>query len=240
MMKRISASVLAVCVLFALPAHADLRDKLREYREQKRGGSGQLDTNTVAAGLKEALSIGAKNSVAHVSKLDGYFGNRLIRIAMPENMQKIERLMRKAGFNKEVDRFIVSMNRAAEKAAPQALGFFMDAVKEMTIPDAMQILRGNDTAATQFLKSKTYDKIYGAFKPSVASAMNDVNVTRSFKDLMDKAKKIPFLKPEAVDLDHYVTSKALDGLFVVLGQEERKIRKDPSARVTDLLRKVFQ
>lgn len=239
-MKRISTSALVACLLFALPAHADLRDKLREYREQKTGGSGKLDANTVASGLKEALSIGAKNSVSQVSKVNGYFGNQLIRIAMPEKIQKIERLMRKAGLNKEVDRFILSMNQAAEKAAPQALGFFVTAVKEMTIPDAMQILQGTDTAATQFLRSRTYDRISAAFKPAVASAMNDVKVTKAFKEMMDKAGSVPFLKKESVDLDHYVASKALDGLFLVVGQEERKIRKDPAARVTDLLRKVFQ
>jgi hypothetical protein len=132
------------------------------------------------------------------------------------------------------------MNRAAEKAAPQALDFFVAAVKEMTIPDAVAILRGNDTSATSFLKSKTFDRIYGAFKPTVTAAMNDVGVTRSFKEMMDKARTIPFLKQEAVDLDHYVTSKALDGLFTIVGQEEQKIRKDPAARVTDLLKKVFK
>ena len=142
--------------------------------------------------------------------------------------------------HKEVDAFILSMNRAAEKAAPQALSFFTDAVKEMTIPDAVGILRGNDTAATDFLKSKTYDRIYGAFKPVVSSAMNDVGVTHSFKQMMDKARTIPLLKREAVDLDHYVTSKALDGLFIVVGQEEKKIRKDPAARVTELLKTVFK
>jgi hypothetical protein len=144
------------------------------------------------------------------------------------------------GFRKEVDAFELSMNRAAEKAAPQALSFFVGAVKEMTIPDAMKILRGNDTAATDFLKSKTYVRIYGAFKPVVTSAMNDVGVTRSFKELMDKARTIPLLKRETVDLDHYVTSKALDGLFIMVGQEEKKIRKDPAARVTELLRTVFK
>ncbi len=239
-MKRIIACALVAGILGATQSHANLLDKLRDYRQQQKSGSGQLDSATIAAGLKDALSVGAKNSVANVSRLDGYFGNQLIRIAMPENIQKLERMMRKAGLGKEVDTFILSMNRAAEKAAPQALSFFMEAVKGMTIPDAVGILRGNDTAATEFLKSKTYNNIYAAFKPSVSSAMNDVNVTRSFKELMDKAKRIPFLKQEAVDLDHYVTSKALDGLFVVAGQEEQKIRKDPAARVTDLLKKVFQ
>lgn len=239
-MKRIIAVPVLLCIVCASFADASLRDKVREYREQKRNRSGELDTNTIAAGLKEALSVGAKNSVAKVSKADGYFGNQLIRIPAPEKIRKIERVMRKAGFNREIDKFILSMNRAAEKAAPQALSIFVDAVKGMTIPDAVHILRGNETAATEFLRSRTYGRISGMFKPVVSSAMNDVGVTRSFKEMMDKARTIPLLKRESVDLDQYVTSKALDGLFVVVGQEEKKIRKDPAARVTELLKKVFQ
>ena len=238
--KHISILVVAACLLFGATADAGLSEKMLEgYLQQKKSG-GALDTNTIAAGLKEALSVGAKNSVANVSRMDGYFGNQLIRIAMPDKVTKIEKLMRKAGFNKEVDQFILSMNRAAEKAAPQALSFFIDAVKEMTIPDAVKILRGDDTAATQFLRSHTYDHIFGTFRPVVSSAMNDVGVTRSFKTMMDKARAIPLLKKQSIDLDQYVTTKALDGLFVVVGQEEKKIRKDPAARVTDLLKKVFQ
>ncbi len=239
-MKRIVVSVLSACLLFTSLADASLLDKVREYSQKSGESSREPDTNTITAGLKEALSVGAKNGVTTVSRVDGYFGNQLIRIPMPEKLQKIERVMRKAGFHKEVDAFVLSMNRAAEKAAPQALSFFTDAVKEMTIPDAVNILRGNDTAATDFLKSKTFDRIYGAFKPTVSSTMNDVGVTRSFKQMMDKAGRIPLLKRESVDLDHFVTSKALDGLFVVVGQEEKKIREDPAARVTDLLRTVFK
>ncbi len=239
-MKRIVVTVLSACLLFTSFADASLIDKVREYRQESRESSREPDTNTIVAGLKEALSVGAKNGVTTVSRVDGYFGNELIKIPMPEKLQRIERVMSKAGFHKEVDAFILSMNRAAEKAAPQALSFFGDAIKEMTIPDAVKILRADDTAATDFLKSKTFDRIYGAFKPVVSSTMNDVGVTRSFKQMMDKARTIPLLKRESVDLDHYVTSKALDGLFVVVGQEEKKIRKDPAARVTELLRTVFK
>lgn len=239
-MRRIVVLLLVTCFFGASLAHANLLDKVKEFREKKQGASGEPDTNTIIAGLKEALSVGAKNGVANVSRVDGYFGNQLIRIPMPENIKKTEKMLRRVGLNKEVDNFILSMNRAAEKAAPQALTFFTDAVKEMTITDAVGILRGNDTAATDYLRSKTYDKIYGVYKPVVSSAMNDVGVTRSFKQMMDKARAIPLLKKETVDLDHYVTSKALDGLFVVVGQEEKKIRKDPAARVTELLRTVFK
>lgn len=232
--------VLIICLLAASPAQAGLRDRIEKALHDRKGGSGELDASTIAAGLKEALSVGARNSVTTVSKVDGYFGNQLIRIAAPEKIEKMERIMRKAGRGKYVDQFILTMNRAAEKAAPQALDFFVAAVKEMTIPDAVAILRGNDTAATAYLKSKTFDRIYGAFKPLVTAAMNDVGVTRSFKEMMDKARTIPLLKNEVVDLDHYVATKALDGLFTMVGQEEQQIRKDPAARVTELLKTVFK
>jgi len=232
--------VLIICLLAASPAQAGLRDRIEKALHDRNGGSGELDASTIAAGLKEALSVGARNSVTTVSKVDGYFGNQLIRIAAPEKIEKMERIMRKAGRGKYVDQFILTMNRAAEKAAPQALDFFVAAVKEMTIPDAVAILRGNDTAATAYLKSKTFDRIYGAFKPLVTAAMNDVGVTRSFKEMMDKARTIPLLKNEVVDLDHYVATKALDGLFTMVGQEEQQIRKDPAARVTELLKTVFK
>jgi hypothetical protein len=231
---------LAFIPLPALPASADLLKDAEKLIDEQTHKKNEPDTDTIIAGLKEALHVGAKNSVAHVSRQDGYFGNQLIKIPVPENIRNIEKTLRQVGLGKEVDSFILSMNRAAEKAAPQALAFFVDAVKEMTIPDAVGILRGDDTAATEFLRKKTYDKIYVSFKPSVSSAMNDVGVTRDFKNMMDKAKQVPFMKNETVDLDHYVTSKALDGLFTTVGQEEHKIRKDPTARVTDLLKTVFK
>jgi hypothetical protein len=223
----------------ALPAHASLRDKIKELTA-RHATSAEPDSATIISGLKEALSIGARNGVTTVSAANGYFGNPLIRIPIPEKIQKIEHVLRKAGFHREVDSFSLSMNRAAEKAAPRALQFFVDAVRDMSIPDAVGILRGNDTAATQYLRSKTFDSIYKDFKPAVSSVMNEVGVTKSFKEMMNKARSIPLLKKETVDLDDYVTAKALEGLFTVVGQEERKIRKDPAARVTDLLRTVFK
>ena len=216
----------------------ELNDLKHEYIDQNASSS--LDSKKVAAGLKEALSIGSKNSVNLVSKVDGYFRNPLIMIPLPENVRKIERTLRSAGLGREVDEFLLSMNRAAEKAAPQALDLFLGAIREMTITDAISILRGNDTAATDYLRSKTSDKLYQAFHPQVAAAMDSVGVTRTFKKMMDKARTISFLKNEAVDLDQYVTSKALSGLFLMVGREETKIRKDPAARVTELLKEVFR
>lgn len=242
-MKRYVLLFLGALLLIAAPASADLRDQFLKFQNEyldKDKPSDALDNNTVAAGLKEALSVGTRNSVSLVSKADGYFKNPQIRIPLPENVRKIEKVLRSAGMGREVDKFLLSMNRAAEKAAPRALDLFLGAVKEMTIPDAISILRGNDTAATDYLKAKTSDKLYRSFRPEVSAAMDTVGVTLSFKRMMDKARSIPFLKDESVDLDHYVTTKALDGLFLMVSHEEMKIRKDPAARVTDLIRKVFK
>jgi hypothetical protein len=242
-MKRYVLLFLGALLLIAAPASADLRDQFRELQKKyldKGKPSAALDNDTVAAGLKDALSVGTRNSVSLVSKIDGYFKNPQIRIPLPENVRKIEKVLRSAGMGREVDNFLLSMNRAAEKAAPRAQDLFLGAVKEMTIPDAMSILRGNDTAATGYLKTKTSDKLYQSFRPEVSAAMDTVGVTRFFKKMMDKARSIPFLKDESVDLDHYVTTKALDGLFLMVSREETKIRKDPAARVTELMRNVFK
>jgi len=206
------------------------------------GGSSQEkpDENTITSALKEAIVIGANNAVKSVSKNDGYFGNQAIKILIPEKIKMIAEGLGKIGYQKQVDDFILSMNRAAEKAAPKAKSFFIDAIKEMTFDDARKILNGSDTAASDYFKIKTNDKLYEAFKPIISSSMNEAGVTRYYKDMTSKFTSLPFVKPELLDLDHYVTNNALDGLFYMIGEEEKKIRKDPAARVTELLKKVFE
>lgn len=198
-----------------------------------------LDDNTIISGLKEALSIGTEKAVKNVSQIDGYFGNEVIKILMPEKIQKVANVLRAAGFQKQVDDFVLSMNRAAEKAAPKAAAIFISAIKEMTFEDAKKILNGGDTAATEFFKAKTSAKLYDAFNPIISSSMNEVGVTKSYKEMMAKYEAIPFVDKQSLNLDNYVTTKALDGLFFMVGEEETKIRKDPAARATELLRKVF-
>ena len=245
--RLLDIMIIAAILFVGTPAHADLMDKakslLNKDKSKPASPGGQTDTapdkDTVAAGLKEALTIGSQNAVTAGSQADGYFKNPVIKIPLPEKIQKVEKPLRKVGLSKQVDEFILTMNRAAEKAAPQAKDIFVGAVKEMTIPDAINILRGGDTAATDYMRSKTYDKLYGAFKPTVTHAVMSVGVTKAYANLVDKAKKTKLIKEESLDLDHHVTSKSLDGLFYLLGQEEKKIRKDPVAQVTDLLKKVF-
>lgn len=201
--------------------------------------AGSADDATTVSGLKEALSIGTENAVKNVSQPDGYLGNKMIKILMPEKIQKVADVLKMAGYQQQVDDFIMSMNRAAEKAAPQATSYFVDAIKEMTFEDATKILNGGNTAATQFFKNKTQDKLYASFKPIISTSMSEVGVTRSYKAMMGQYESLPFMGKEAMDLDHYVTNKSLDGLFYMIGQEEKKIRTDPAARVTDLLKSVF-
>ena len=225
-----------------------LDDVLKKGLPQLPGGGGQptdqsagmgLDDSTIVSGLKDALSIGTKNAVALVSKPNGYFGNEAIKILLPDKIQKAAELLGKMGYQKQVDEFILSMNGAAEKAAPKAASYFGEAIKGMSIEDARKILSGGNTAATDYFKSKTSAKLYDEFKPSVSASMNQVGVTQKYNAMMDKVPAVPFAKPESVDLNHYVTTKALDGLFHMVGQEEQKIRTNPVAQTTDLLKKVF-
>jgi hypothetical protein len=203
-------------------------------------GTSQVFAQDFAAGLKEALALGTGNAVQMLSKSNGYFGDAAVKILMPEKMQKVADVLKKAGYQKEVDEFVLSMNRAAEQAAPKAQPIFEDAVRKMTFDDAQKIIKGNKTAATDYFKTKTSSKLTEAFKPSVAESLDQVGATRSYKTMTDRySSMVPFGKTDSFDLDSYVTGKALDGLFFKVGQEEAKIRTNPAARTTDLLKKVF-
>jgi hypothetical protein len=224
-------------VLVSSVSYAGLFDSI--FKSSGSSSSTGLDESTTISGLKEALAIGTENAVQNVSQVDGYFGNSLIKILMPEKIQNVADVLGKLGFQKEVDEFVLSMNRAAEKAAPEAASIFGDAIREMTIQDAVGILNGGDTAATDFFEEKTHDRLYGAFKPIISSSMDEGGATKSYKNMMGRYETIPFMDKRSLDLDHYVTDKSLDGLFYMVGQEEKKIRTDPAARVTDLLQTVF-
>lgn len=196
------------------------------------------DTRT-AAGLKEALQIGARNAISRTGRLDGFFKNEAIKIPMPKPLQTVERGLRMAGMGSQADAFVLSMNRAAERAVPKAGKIFGDAVSTMTFDDARQILSGGDTAATEYFRSRTSAKLGEAFLPEIKKATDAAGATKQFKDLMSQTPQVPFLKTASFDLDAYVLDKTLAGLFFVLGEEERKIRRNPAARVTTLLRDVF-
>ena len=238
-MRKAAICLLSLIALLAVfPVHAGLLDDFLKGSGGTTPASGPSNEEAVS-GLKEALSIGTGNAVGFVSAKDGYFSNQAIKILMPEKMQKVADVLGKVGYQKQVDEFVLSMNHAAEKAAPKAKSIFVSAIKEMTFDDARKILGGGDTAATEFFKAKTSDKLYAEFKPIVSTSMDNVGTTRRYKDMMKKYNSVPFARSESLDLDHHVTNKALDGLFYMIGQEEKKIRTDPAARVTDLLKAVF-
>jgi hypothetical protein len=241
-MKKILATfmVCATFIFVSLCYAGPFDGLMKDIKIPQIGGNSSPDEATTVSGLKEALSIGSGNAVTSVSKMDGYFTNQVIKILLPEKIQMVADLLGKVGYQKQVDAFVLSMNRAAESAAPKARTFFVDAIKQMTFQDAMQILKGNETAATDYFKSKTYNNIYTEFKPSVSASMNKVGVTKSYKDMIGTyTSSVPFAKVESLDLDHYVTTRALEGLYHMVGEEEKKIRTNPAARVTDLLKKVF-
>lgn len=216
----------------------DLYDKVLSPSQQQA----DLDNSTIVKGLKEALATGTERAVAEVAKPDGYFGNQLIKIFLPEKVQQAADLLRTFGYHQQVDEVILTMNRAAEKAAPKAAGFFGDAIRQMTVEDARGILSGGDTAATEFFDRKTRARLFDAFKPAVAKSMDQVGTARAYKEMLGKYDVTPLAALAGVpslDLDSYVTNKALDGLFKMVAEEEKRIRTNPAARTTDLLRKVF-
>lgn len=243
-MKRWLAIAACACVACAasaqLPKLEDLMKGATSPRTPATGSTvGAADEKTNAAGIREALAVGTERAVNSLSRVDGYFGNAAVKILMPPSIQKVAEVARMAGFQRQVDEFVLSMNRAAEAAAPVAARYFGDAIREMTLEDVRGILGGGDTAATDFFRRKTHAKLYVAFKPIVSQKVGEVGATRAYKDLMGRYESVPMMGRQSLDLDDYVTNKALDGLFTVIGQEERKIRTSPAARTTDLLKSVF-
>ena len=198
-----------------------------------------ITNDQMIQGLKEALKVGTQNAVTTVSKVDGFYKNTDIKIPLPEDIESAGKYLRLAGYGSKVDEFEQSMNRAAERAAPEAKQIFWGAVKEMQIKDAQKLLDGPDNAATSYFQDKTYDRLHKIFKPIVKETMGQVGVTRQFQDINNKLSSLPLADKASVDLDQYVTDKSLDGLFFMLAEEEKKIRQDPAARVTDILKKVF-
>jgi hypothetical protein len=203
------------------------------------GGAGSLSEVKIGSGLQEALKIGTENAVTQTSAFDGFLLNKAIKILMPKPLQDIEKPLRLVGYGPQIDEFVVGMNHAAEKAVPFAKDIFWDAIGQMTFDDARKILAGSDTAATDYFKAKTSKKLQTAFLPSVTDVMNQVGVNQQYNQLIGRYKDIPFANSVTFDVNQYVTEKATDGLFFVVGQEEKKIRTNPAAQVTDLLKEVF-
>lgn len=193
----------------------------------------------ILAGLRDAIQVGAQKAAGTANKTDGYFKNPKLFIPFPAEAQNVADKVRQLGFNSLVDNFILTLNRGAEDAAGKAAPIFADAVKKMSWEDVRGILKGNDNAATEFFRNKTRKPLYDAFYPVIKNSLDQVEATRYWTDITSTYNKIPLVKPVNTDLTAYATNKALDGLFLLLADEEAKIRKDPVNRVTDILKRVF-
>jgi hypothetical protein len=204
------------------------------------GSMAELSTDQITRGLKEALARGLDQAISHLGREGGFLTNAQVRIPMPEKLRSVETVLRRFGQDQLADEFVASMNHAAEKAVPAAAGVFAESLKQMTVEDARGILKGGDDAATQYFRRTAGEQLHEKFRPIVAEATAQSGVTSAYKRAMDKAGFASlFIRRDSVDLDQYVTTRATDGLFKIVAEEEKKIRRDPVARTTDLLRSVF-
>lgn len=203
------------------------------------GSGANADERTVADGLREALRVGSERSVARVSKPGGFAKDALLRIALPKEWKKAGSALRNVGLGQPVDELEAGMNRAAETASAEATAVLWEAVRGITIQDAFAILRGPDDAATSYFRGRSETTLRSRFEPVVASAMQKVGVYQAVRNFTAPVQNLPLVSVPSLDLEAHVTQKTLDGLFRTLASEEAKIRRDPAARTTDLLRKVF-
>ncbi len=235
-MKKITVTALSIVFLSGC---AEMTAVLDQVNTATGTSTPALTNNEVISGLREALTIGTNNSSSLTSKLDGFYKNPEIFIPFPAEAIKIKQKVEELGMKKQVDEFVMTLNRAAETATLEAAPIFVNAIKEITIADGFAILRGNDNAATQYLRDKTSAQLKIKFNPIVKNAIQKVDVTKYWNPLITTYNKIPFVDKMNPDIEDYVTTKAMDGLFLMITKEEAKIRKDPMARVTDLLKRVF-
>jgi len=198
-----------------------------------------LGSDDIANGLKQALTIGAQKSADRLSAVDGFFKDAAVKILMPPEAQKVEKTLRGMGMGQMVDNAILSMNRAAEDASKSAAPIFINAIKSMSIGDAVGILRGPDTAATSYLKKSTTPQLTVSFKPVIEASLKKTDATKYWKDIFETYNKVPFVKKVNPDLTSYATQKAIEGIFYYVAVEEKNIRKNPAAQATDLLKQVF-
>ena len=209
-------------------------------QDAAQAGSKVLGQEEMIQAVLEALEVGASRAIDLLARDGGYLDDQAVKILMPESLQQVDGLLRKVGQEKYAERFVTSMNRAAERAVPKTTTIVIDAIKKMTLKDARAILQGNDDAATQYLRQQTTTALQQAIQPIVSTTMDEVGVTSAYKKMIGKADFLSsFVDKDSLDIDKYVTEKTLDGLFLKLAAEEARIRKDPVARSSELLKKVF-
>jgi len=231
-------SLLTLLVLFSCANSGDLIKVATDVLSQSSATT-SLSSTEIARGLKQALEVGIKRGATTVSKPGGFLKNPLIKIPFPSQAKKVEKTLRSIGLGSLPDKFVASLNSAAEKASAKSIPIFVGAISKMSIQDAMGILKGSGTEATQFMKKMTTGELTSLFRPIIKTSLAKVDATKYWGDITSKYNTIPFTKKVNVNLESYVTSNALDGLFYTLGLEEQKIRKNPLKRTTALLKKVF-
>lgn len=237
-MKKIILPLVLV-IFIAAPAHAWTWGGFKKDIENIFKGEKPLTNAEVIRGLRQALKLGSQNAGKQASRLNGFYRNRAIFIPFPPEAQKVKNTAIKLGMEKQVKDFVRTLNRAAEEAAKEAAPIFLQAIKEITIKDGFDILKGRDDEATRYLQRKTTRPLTTQFSPIVKRAIDKVRVTRYWNPIVTRYNQIPTVEKQNPDLDKYVTEKALSGLFYLVSQEEKKIRENPAARVTDLLKRVF-
>lgn len=238
-MKKLLILALPVVMMGCADLHQVAKGIEKEARAYAQNG-GTLSDMDISSGLKEALKVGTGNTVSRLTKTGAYYNNSSLRIPFPAEFTKVADRMREMGFSNLVNDFERSMNSGAEKAAAKAKPIFVSAITKMTLNDARKILTDGNGAATEYFKRVSERQLYQAYYPSVKTALNQVNAAKYWTDITSRYNKIPFVEKVNTDLTDYVTNKALTGLFTEVEKEENKIRTDPSARVNDLLRKVFK
>ena len=235
-MKIKSILFLLLVILFSFRSEGQF---LKDIKKMIDPGKTGLSEKDAISGIKEALEKGTGESVGFVSKLDGYFGNLEIKIPFPQEAQDIESKLRTLGLGNQVDQAVLSINRAAEDAAKSAQPIFVSAIRGMNVTDAINIVKGKNDAATSYLKNSTTPELKSKFNPVIKASLDKVNATKYWADLIHAYNQIPFVKKQNPDLAAYATVKAIEGLFVMIAKEELNIRKNPAARTTELLKKVF-
>lgn len=237
-----SLLLLFVTASVSIPCHAAWDELLDFFKEKPPTVNSQtgLSNDEIVTGLKEALIKGSQNAVSVLGRENGFLAHPKLKIPMPEKLQTVESALRKLKQDRIADQFVLSMNRAAEKATPKAISIFSSTIKSMTINDAYGILNGPENAATEYLRSKGSSQLQQQFLPIVKQATSSVGVTEKYKRLIESLGTMAnFIDIESLDLDKYVTDKAIDGLFSLVANEEKLIRENPAARTSDILKKVF-
>ncbi|MGC1203713.1 MAG: DUF4197 domain-containing protein [Flavobacteriaceae bacterium] len=225
---------LVLVLLFNLTACAELQQVVNQLPQ-----GGVLGNTEIASGLRQALDFGIDKQVTKLTQTDGFFKNDLVKILLPEELQKVDKALRDIGLSSLADEGLKVLNRAAEDAVKEATPIFVDAVKDITFADAKNILLGNDDAATQYLTSKTDTALYAKFNPVIKSSFSKVGADEIWSNLINKYNAIPFTNNVNPDLTDYVTGEALKGVYTMIAVEEKEIRTKIGSRTTDLLKKVF-